>query len=105
MTDALPVDPAALREEVKTKYGAVALDPQDTFHFHTGRPLARRLGYDAERSSALAVSCKDGCPLTEPQRIWITDRLTCVQREKPNIVSRSKPCPSPPGRAGKTPNH
>ena len=46
MTDALPVDPAALREEVKTKYRAVAVDPHGTFHFHTGRPLARRLGYD-----------------------------------------------------------
>ena len=46
MTDAPPVDPAALREEVKTKYRAVAVDPHGTFHFHTGRPLARRLGYD-----------------------------------------------------------
>jgi arsenite methyltransferase len=46
MTDALPVDPAALREEVKTKYRAVAVDPHGTFHFHTGRPLARRLGYE-----------------------------------------------------------
>jgi arsenite methyltransferase len=46
MTDALPVDPAALRGEVKTKYRAVAVDPHGTFHFHTGRPLARRLGYD-----------------------------------------------------------
>lgn len=46
MTDALPVDPAALREEVKSKYRTVAVDPHGTFHFHTGRPLARRLGYD-----------------------------------------------------------
>jgi arsenite methyltransferase len=46
MTDTLPVDPGALREEVKTKYRAVAVDPHGTFHFHTGRPLARRLGYD-----------------------------------------------------------
>jgi arsenite methyltransferase len=46
MTNALPVDPAALREEVKTKYRAVAVDPHGTFHFHTGRPLARRLGYE-----------------------------------------------------------
>jgi SAM-dependent methyltransferase len=46
MSEALPVDAAALREEVKTKYRAVAVDPHGTFHFHTGRPLARRLGYD-----------------------------------------------------------
>jgi SAM-dependent methyltransferase len=46
MSEALPVDAAALREEVKAKYRAVAVDPHGTFHFHTGRPLARRLGYD-----------------------------------------------------------
>jgi arsenite methyltransferase len=42
----LPVDAAALREEVKSKYRAVALDPHGGYHFHTGRPLTRRLGYD-----------------------------------------------------------
>ena len=41
-----PVDPDALREEVKAKYREVAVDPHGEFHFHTGRPLARRLGYD-----------------------------------------------------------
>jgi arsenite methyltransferase len=46
MSDALPVDPGALREEVKTKYRAVAVDPHGGYHFHTGRPLAKRLGYD-----------------------------------------------------------
>jgi len=42
----LPVDAYALREEVKAKYRAVALDPHGGYHFHTGRPLTRRLGYD-----------------------------------------------------------
>jgi arsenite methyltransferase len=46
MTDGLPVDPTALREEVKTKYRAVAVNPHSVYHFHTGRPLAHRLGYD-----------------------------------------------------------
>jgi SAM-dependent methyltransferase len=46
MSDTLPVDPGALREEVKTKYRAVAVDPHGGYHFHTGRPLANRLGYD-----------------------------------------------------------
>jgi arsenite methyltransferase len=46
MSDALPVDAVALREEVKTKYREVAVSPHAGFHFHTGRPLARRLGYD-----------------------------------------------------------
>jgi hypothetical protein len=40
----LPVDPDALREEVKSKYRAVAVDPHGGYHFHTGRPLTRRLG-------------------------------------------------------------
>jgi len=47
MTDALPVNPATLREEVKSKYREVALKPDGDFHFHIGRRLATRLGYDA----------------------------------------------------------
>jgi len=46
MSDDLPIDANALREEVKSKYRAVALDPYGSYHFHTGRPLAHRLGYD-----------------------------------------------------------
>ncbi|HYB92008.1 MAG TPA: methyltransferase domain-containing protein [Candidatus Binataceae bacterium] len=46
MSGDFPVDPIALREEVKAKYREVALHPHGSFHFHTGRPLARRLGYD-----------------------------------------------------------
>jgi SAM-dependent methyltransferase len=46
MTDQITVDAVALREEVKDKYRAVATDPHGDFHFHTGRPLAKRLGYD-----------------------------------------------------------
>lgn len=40
------VDPVALREEVKSKYRDVACNPHGEHHFHTGRPLAQRLGYD-----------------------------------------------------------
>ena len=36
----------ALREAIQEEYEAVADDPQRGFHFHTGRPLARILGYD-----------------------------------------------------------
>ena len=46
MSAALPVDAVALRDEVRAKYRDVAVNPHGTFHFHTGRPLARRLGYD-----------------------------------------------------------
>ena len=47
MQQELPVDPSALRDEVKSKYREVALEPGGDYHFHTGRPLAARLGYDA----------------------------------------------------------
>ena len=48
VASALPVDPEALRAEVRAKYRAVALAPAATYHFHTGREAARRCGYDAE---------------------------------------------------------
>lgn len=42
----IAVDADALREEVRKKYREVAVDPRGEYHFHTGRSLARRLGYD-----------------------------------------------------------
>ena len=42
------VDAESLRAEVREKYRAVATDPAATYHFHTGRSLAARLGYDSE---------------------------------------------------------
>jgi arsenite methyltransferase len=56
MNDALPVDVVALRDEVRAKYRDVAFNPHSTFHFHTGRPLARRLGYDAAIVSRMPES-------------------------------------------------
>lgn len=56
MKSDLPVDPAMLREEVKDKYREVARNPRGEFHFHTGRPLARRLGYDQEAVDAMPES-------------------------------------------------
>jgi SAM-dependent methyltransferase len=46
MADTPIVDTGVLREQVREKYRAVAVDPDATYHFHTGRPLAARLGYD-----------------------------------------------------------
>src|SRR5882724_1500453 len=46
MTDDLPVDPDALRDQVRDKYREVAVAPGAGYHFHTGRQLASRLGYD-----------------------------------------------------------
>jgi arsenite methyltransferase len=49
MTDpvAVPmVDLDMLRCEIRNEYAEVAKHPEAGFHFHTGRPLARILGYD-----------------------------------------------------------
>src|SRR5688500_2999465 len=47
------VDAGALRDQVREKYRAVASDPAGSFHIHTGRDLARRLGYDTDAVAAL----------------------------------------------------
>lgn len=52
MSDVL-VDPSVLREQVREKYREVVTDPDATFHFHTGRPLATWLGYPAAVVDAL----------------------------------------------------
>jgi arsenite methyltransferase len=53
MSTDMPIDAGALREEVKKKYREVAVEPHGDYHFHTGRPLAQRLGYDADVVDAL----------------------------------------------------
>ena len=53
MTRDLLVDPDALREQVRGKYREVADDPGASFHFHTGRGLASRLGYEAAAAGVL----------------------------------------------------
>jgi SAM-dependent methyltransferase len=39
------VDRELLRQQISAKYTDVALEPRKGFHFHTGRPLAKMLGY------------------------------------------------------------
>src|SRR6185312_2721622 len=53
MSGNVALDADALREEVKSKYREVAIDPHGTYHFHTGRALAKRLGYDDNAVSSL----------------------------------------------------
>ena len=53
MTEDLLVDPEALREQVREKYREVASNPHASFHFHTGRNLAARLGYESDAVAAL----------------------------------------------------
>jgi SAM-dependent methyltransferase len=52
MAEDLLVDPATLREQVRDKYRDVALAPHAEHHFHTGRPLAARLGSDQTAGDA-----------------------------------------------------
>lgn len=53
MSDELLVDTELLRSEVRQKYKEVAVDPHGEFHFHTGRRLAAKLGYDGGVVGAL----------------------------------------------------
>ena len=46
MSNETLVDVDTLRTQVRDKYREVAIDPHGAHHFHTGRPLATRLGYD-----------------------------------------------------------
>jgi arsenite methyltransferase len=46
MSNETLVDVDTLRTQVRDKYRDVANDPHGTHHFHTGRPLAARLGYE-----------------------------------------------------------
>ena len=47
------VDQEALRREIRDKYRDVAVDPDRSFDFCTGRPLAERLGYPGSIVDAL----------------------------------------------------
>lgn len=42
------LDVARLRAAIQEEYALVATEPERGFHFHTGRPLARLLGYQDE---------------------------------------------------------
>jgi hypothetical protein len=53
MSDSTIVDTDVLRDQVREKYRAVALEPDAKYHFHTGR------------SSAPAMSKR--CPSTPPE--------------------------------------
>ena len=52
MTTAVRLDVDLLRHAIQDEYAEVAVCPTKGFHFHTGRPLAERLGYHAEEMDA-----------------------------------------------------
>lgn len=47
-TTPMKLDLDSLRLAIQEEYELVALEPMHGFHFHTGRPLARMLGYPDE---------------------------------------------------------
>ncbi len=53
------VDRGQLRDRIRAKYTDVAQDPRLGFHFHTGRPLARMLGYSEALVDSLPPSTVD----------------------------------------------
>ena len=64
MSTDVVMDGEALREEVRSKYREVATNPGGPFHFHTGRPLASRLGYNSAVVDALPDSAVESFALT-----------------------------------------
>lgn len=61
------VDRDELRDEVQLKYAAVALEPNDTYHFHTGRFVAERCRYDMTEVDALpAVAVESFAGVANP---------------------------------------
>ncbi len=58
------VEVETLRREIRKEYAEVARSPEKGFHFHTGRPLAKLLGYSDAWVDALPVSVvvqQDSC--------------------------------------------
>ncbi len=53
------VDAEVLRSQISDKYSEVAKDPEKGFHFHTGRPLARMVGYPESDVDALPQGTVD----------------------------------------------
>lgn len=56
MTVPIRVDVQALRSAIQAEYAEVATQPEKGFHFHTGRHLARLLGYPPEVTDPLPES-------------------------------------------------
>ncbi len=70
-TGALPnVDRGVLRDAIQCEYDLVAREPHHGFHFHTGRPLAALLGYDAAQPWTEGLWAYGSHPSTRGFRSW-----------------------------------
>lgn len=84
MSNETLVDVETLRTQVRDKYRDVAEDPHGAHHFHTGRPLASRLGYDPAVVDALPDRAVEsfagvGNPFSlRRQASRVRDRSTCT---------------------------
>jgi arsenite methyltransferase len=63
------LDVEQLRDSIRQEYSEVATHPDKGFHFHTGRPLARILGYDDAwldgiPEATIASFAGTGCPFS-----------------------------------------
>ncbi len=62
-----------LRREVQYKYAELAENPDRTFHFHHGRPLAEILGYPMEMVDAMPPRQWNPSPawaIHSPRALW-----------------------------------
>ena len=48
-TSNIDIEIETLQEAISEEYRFVIEDPREDFHFHTGRPLARKLDYAEDR--------------------------------------------------------
>jgi hypothetical protein len=74
MTVSLPspieVDLTELRQAIQAEYAEVALHPTKGFHFHTGRPLARLLGYDDVWLEGIPEARSNPSPVPATLSVW-----------------------------------
>ena len=56
MTTQITPQVDTLRQEIQAKYAEVAENPEQTFHFHHGQPLAQILGYPMDQVDAMPKS-------------------------------------------------
>ena len=93
MTEGLLVDQEALRAEVLDKYREVATSPSGSYHFHTERALANRLGYDVDALDS---------PPEEAELSTCTAMRSWPESpsEAPSCNRRRRASPGPAGQRG-----